>query len=145
MNLLVYDIFRIFVGMVITKDNINEFIGGSTMYCSDKGITRLEYIPDGITHLYCRNNKLTELPKLPDSLVELYCYNNKLTELPKLPEGIIHLSCVNNKLTELPKLPESLEYLDCEHNNLPYEVTIDNLKEHNKLIKRKNILKLICT
>ena len=91
--------------MHITKDNINEFIDGSLMDCSNKGITRLEYIPDGIRHLYCHNNELTELPKLP----------------------------------------ESLKYLLCENNNLPYKVTIDNLKEHNTLLKRKQILKLICT
>ena len=91
--------------MHITKDNIYEFIYGTIMDCSNKGITRLEYIPDGITHLWCENNKLTSIPKLP----------------------------------------ESLKRLSCEHNNLPYEITLDNLKEHNKLIKRKQILKLICT
>ncbi len=91
--------------MRITKDNINQFIYGSLMDCSDKGITRLEYIPDGITSLWCEHNKLTELPKLP----------------------------------------ESLEYLSCGGNQLPYIVTIENLKEHNTLIKRKQILKLICT
>ena len=111
--------------MHITKDNINQFIDGSSMDCSNKGITHIEYIPDGITHLYCRNNQLTELPKLPESLVDLWCEYNKLTELPKLPE--------------------SLEYLSCGGNQLPYIVTIENLKEHNTLIKRKQILKLICT
>jgi hypothetical protein len=35
--------------MRITKDNINKFIEGSGIYCSDMGITRLEYIPDSIT------------------------------------------------------------------------------------------------
>ena len=105
MNLLVYDIFRIFVSMIITKDNINEFIEGTKLYFYNKGITHIEYIPDGITRLFCHSNRLTELPKLPESL--------------------IHLSC--------------------EDNNLPYEITIDNLKQHNKLIKRKLILKLICT
>ena len=110
--------------MRITKGNINEFIEGSSMDCSNKGITRLEYIPDGIKRLYCNNNKLTELPKLPESLE--------------------YLSCGNNKLTELPKLPESLIGLYCYVNNLPYEITLNNLKEHNKLIKRKLILKRIC-
>ena len=109
--------------MHITKDNINEFIKGTRMDCSNKGITRLEYIPDGITDLFCENNKLTELPKLPESLTSL--------------------SCENNKLTELPKLPESLVDLWCYKNNLPYEITLDNLKEHNKLIKRKQILEKI--
>ena len=47
--------------MHITKDNINQFINGTSMDCSDFGITRLEYTPDGITHLYCYNNKLTKL------------------------------------------------------------------------------------
>ena len=109
--------------MHITKDNIYEFIYGSLMDCSDKGITRLEYIPDGITSLWCENNKLTSIPKLPESLKRLFCSNNQLTELPKLPD--------------------SLKRLDCINNNLPYEVTIDNLKEHNKLIKRKQILEKI--
>ena len=91
--------------MRVTKSNINKFIEGSSMDCSNTGITHIEYIPDGIKRLYC----------------------------------------YNNKLTELPKLPESLYYLDCKHNNLPYEITIGNIKEHNKLIKRKEILKRICT
>ena len=65
--------------MWITKDNIDKFIKGTTIDCSNKGITRLEYIPDGIRHLYCSNNKLTELPKLPESLKYLSCHNNKLT------------------------------------------------------------------
>ena len=111
--------------MWITKENINKFIEGSSMDCSNTGITHIEYIPDGIKRLYCYNNKLTELPKLPDSLKRLYCRYNRLTELPKLPE--------------------SLYYLDCHNNNLPYEITIGNIKEHNKLIKRKEILKRICT
>ena len=110
--------------MHITKDNINQFINGSSMDCSSKGITHIEYIPDGITRLFCRNNKLTELPKLPESLISLCCENNKLTELPKLPDG--------------------LKYLYCYNNNLPYKINIENLKEHNTLLKRKNILKLIC-
>ena len=90
--------------MWITKENINEFIEGSSMDCPDMDITHIEYIPDGITHLYCDNNELTELPKLPDGLIHLYC----------------------------------------EHNNLQYEITIDNLKQHNTLIKRKQILSKIC-
>ena len=90
--------------MRITKENINEFIKDSLMSCPNKGITHIEYIPDGITRL----------------------------------------DCWNNKLTELPKLPNSLYYLDCKHNNLPYLINIDNFKEHNTLIKRKEILSKIC-
>ena len=74
----------------------------------------------------------------------MYCGVNKLTELPKLPESLTNLDCWNNKLTELPKLPESLMGLFCGNNNLPYKVTLNNLKEHNKLTKRKLILKRIC-
>ena len=64
--------------MWITKENINEFIEGSSMDCPDMDITHIEYIPDGITGLYCWNNKLTELPKLPNSLTYLDCGNNNL-------------------------------------------------------------------
>ena len=110
--------------MRITKDNINKFIEGTRMNCPDMGITHIEYIPDGITRLFCYNNKLTELPKLPDGLKYLYCHNNKLTELPKLPESLTGLFCVDN--------------------NLPYKVTLNNLKQHNKLTKRKQILSKIC-
>ena len=147
--------------MHITKENINEFTYGDTMYCSGKGITHIEYIPDGITGLDCHNNQLTKLPKLPDGLIRLNCYVNKLTELPKLPESLTRLFCYVNNLTELPKLPDGLIHLDCENNeltslpndlkffychsnNLPYIVTIKNLKQHNQLIKRKEILKQIC-
>ena len=129
--------------MRITKDNINKFIKGTSMDCYNIGITKIDYVPEGITHLYCSDNELTELPKLPESLKYLYCYNNKLTKLPNLPNNLEYLGCYYNKLTSLPKLPESLT-LDCSNNNLPYEITIDNFKEHNKLIKRKNILSKIC-
>ena len=110
--------------MHITKDNINEFIEGTTMDCSYKVITHIEYIPDGITRLYCQYNELTSLPKLPENLLSLYCDNNKLTKLPNLPHR--------------------LRYFDCSFNNLPYKVTLKNLKEHNKLIKRKEIISKIC-
>ena len=110
--------------MQITKKNIDEFIEGTTMYGSNMYITHIDYIPDHITHLYC--------------------YNNKLTSLPNLPDRLRYLNCSNNNITELPKLPESLKYLNCYNNNLPYKVTLYNLKEHNKLIKRKEILKKIC-
>ena len=109
--------------MRITKYNIDRFINGTTMDCSNMDITYIEYIPETITHLYCNNNQLTELPKLPDSLRYFDCNNNKLTSLPKLPDLLISLLCYNN--------------------NLPYKITTENLKEHNKLIKRKNILEKI--
>ncbi len=94
------------------------------MNCNNMGITHIDYIPDNIIFLYCTDNNLTSLPNLPDRLRYLYCKNNQLTELPKLPDLLISLSCYGN--------------------DLPYEVTLDNLKEHNKLIKRKEILKKIC-
>ena len=110
--------------MRITKDNINEFIYRTTMNCDNYGITGIDYIPEGIT--------------------SLLCLGNKLTNLPHLPEGLVVLNCYNNQLTELPKLPDSLKSLNCESNNLPYKITIENLKEHNTLIKRKEILSKIC-
>tara|TARA_B100000768_G_scaffold172593_1_gene181007 strand:- start:480 stop:824 length:345 start_codon:yes stop_codon:yes gene_type:complete len=110
--------------MRITKDNINEFINKTRMYCNKMDITYIEYIPESITHLYC--------------------YNNKLTELPKLPDGLKSLNCSNNQLTSLPKLPDILKYLKCSNNNLPYPIqTKEEMKKHNKLIKRKEILEKI--
>ena len=112
--------------MYITKENIDKFIGGTTMDCYNMDITHIDYIPEGITHFDCSNNQLTSLPKLPESLMYFYCNNNQLISLPKLPE--------------------SLMYLNCYNNNLPYLINIDNFKEHNnkiKLIKRKNILEKI--
>ena len=92
--------------------------------------------------------KFGEIRVLP-ACTELDCYDNNLTKLPILSESLISLNCRNNKLTELPILPENLERLNCQYNNnLPYEITINNIKEHNnkiKLIKRKEIIKLICT
>ena len=111
--------------MRITKDNIHKFINGITMNCNNMGITHIDYIPDNIIFLYCTDNNLTSLPNLPDRLRYLYCKNNQLTELPKLPDLLISLSCYGN--------------------DLPYMITIENLKEHNKLIKRKEIIKRICT
>ena len=110
--------------MRITKKNIHKFINGITMNCNSMGITHIDYIPDNIIFLYCHNNNLTSLPNLPDRLRYLQCNNNNLTSLPKLPDLLISLLCSNN--------------------NLSYPITIENLKEHNKLIKRKEILKRIC-
>ena len=109
--------------MIITKDNIDEFIDGTTMYCSNMGITYIDYIPPYLTSLECDNNKLTEIPELTEGLKSLYCSDNQLTSLPKLPE--------------------SLTYIDCYNNNLPYIVTIENLKEHNTLLKRKENIEII--
>ena len=115
--------------MRITKDNIDKFINTNdwddkdTMDCSRMYITHIEYIPDHIKYLYCGDNKLTSLPKLPDRLLSLYCYNNNITSMPKLPESLRNLSCFKN--------------------NLPYTITIENLKEHNKILKRKEILEKI--
>lgn len=109
--------------MIITKNNINKFIDGTRMYCSNMGITHIDYIPPYLTSLECDNNKLTEIPELTEGLKSLYCSDNELTSLPKLPE--------------------SLEYIDCYNNNLPYNITIENLKEHNTLLKRKEIIKNI--
>ena len=109
--------------MRITKDNIHKFINGITMNCNNMGITHIDYIPDNIIFLYCTDNNLTSLPNLPDRLKHLDIRYNKLTKLPLLPDGLTHLLCYNN--------------------NLPYEVTIENLKEHNKLLKRKEILEKI--
>jgi Leucine-rich repeat (LRR) protein len=162
--LVIRNIITIFISMVITKSNINQFIEGSSMDCYNKNITHIDFIPETITHLFCcnnglkslpklpngliylncNNNRLTSLPKLPDGLISLYCNTNKLTELPKLPDGLKYLYCRYNELTELPKLPDGLKYLSCQYNNLPYEITIKNLKQHNKLIKRKQILSKIC-
>ena len=111
--------------MRITKDNINKFIDRTRIRLGSRKITKLDYVPEGITHLHLGNNELTELPKLPESLTHLYCYNNNITSLPKLPD--------------------SLKRLYCDNNNLPYPITLENLKEHNKLIKRKQILSRICT
>ena len=130
--------------MRITKENIHEFIDETIMNCDNYCVTHIDYIPDHITHLYCHYNKLTSLPKLPESLEHLYCSWNRLTSLPKLPNGLISLYCWHNQLTEISILPEGLKKINFVDNNLPYDITIDNFKEHNQLIKRKEILSKIC-
>tara|TARA_B000000475_G_C15951799_1_gene429108 strand:- start:34 stop:405 length:372 start_codon:yes stop_codon:yes gene_type:complete len=122
--------------MRITKDNINKFINKDSsvfknfqkLDCSNMSITHIEFIPEGVEVLFCNRNKLTSLPKLPESLTHLYCSHNKLTSLPLLPDGLKYLNCDNNNLPY----------------DLPYKVTLDSIKKHNKLIKRKEILKKIC-
>ena len=108
--------------MIIDKSNINQFINGTKMRCSRRGVTSIEFIPDHIT--------------------ELYCYNNKLTELPPLPNGLIHLSCWCNKLTELPLLP-NLEYLYCWDNPLingPTKPLSNWIIQHNRSNRLKQLL-----
>ena len=114
--------------MVINKHNIHQFIDGKEMDCSYEGITSIEYIPEGITHLYCYNNQLTQLPKLPNSLKRLDCRNNKLTDLPYLPDSLIELYCVNNKLTSSPKHSIDQQWWINHNNRL-------------KIINRSNIIK----
>jgi hypothetical protein len=113
--------------MIITKDNIDQFIGGPIMHCYCKGITSIEYIPEGI--------------------IELYCHDNQLTSLPDLPEGLLDLDCSNNLLTQLPKLPQSLMVMDCEYNRLSDypKYTTDEYwwKKHNRLINRSETIKKI--
>ena len=65
--------------MRITKDNINEFIKGTKLLFYNKGVTKIDYIPEGITDIECWSNQLTKLPKLPNSLIFLDCSDNKLT------------------------------------------------------------------
>jgi hypothetical protein len=76
--------------------------------------------------------------------ITMNCNNMGITHIDYIPESITHLYCYNNKLTSLLKLPYSLKYLKSYNNNLPYKITLKNLKEHNKLIKRKEILSKIC-
>ena len=149
--------------MRIDKSNIEQFIDGTIMHCSDMDVTEIKFIPESITHLYCSGNQLTSLPKLPDGLVDLSCNDNKLTSLPKLPNGLVDLSCNDNKLTVLPPLPNGLVELSCVYNkltslpllpNLKYLYCFGNqlineptyplsnwIKQHNKSINRNNYLK----
>jgi Leucine-rich repeat (LRR) protein len=137
--------------MIISKDNINKFVKGTMMDCSNRGITYIEFIPEGVSLFYCYNNQLTKLPKLPNGITHLYCDNNELTELPILPNSLIGLYCDHNKLTKLPILPENLTSLHCWENDLPYRVTLKrfkehdilSIKEHNTFLKRKKIINQI--
>ena len=109
--------------MEINKDNINEFIFGTTMDCSNKQITNIESIPQYITYLNCSNNKLTKLPKLPNNIRYLYCQSNKLINLPDIPNSLICLSS--------------------DFNDKPFPIKNEKIKEHIKLLKRKKIIKSI--
>ena len=129
--------------MIIDESNINEFIlTGKVLDVSNKGVTKIVSIPSNIKTIYCDNNKLTELPELPVGLNMLRCNNNNLTSLPELPESLRYLNCSENKLTELPIIP-NLFYLSVDINPLKYDININNIKEYNKIIKRKSILKCL--
>lgn len=137
--------------MIISKDNINKFVKGTMMDCSNRGITYIEFVPEGVSHFYCYNNQLTKLPKLPKGLKAFDCSNNKLTKLPEIPNNVKRFYCDHNKLTELPILPENLTSLHCWENDLPYRVTLKRFKEHdilsakehNTFLKRKKIINQI--
>ena len=64
--------------MRITKENINKFIDRTRIRLGSRKITKIDYVPEGITHLHLGNNDLTELPKLPDSLKYLYNCGKKI-------------------------------------------------------------------
>ena len=117
--------------MIISKDNINKFVKGTMMDCSNKGITYIEFIPEGVSNFDCSNNKLTKLPKLPNRLKAFDCSNNKLTKLPILPENLTSLHCWGNDLPYLVTLKRFKEH------------DILNIKEHNTFLKRKMILNKI--
>ena len=102
--------------MIINKHNVDKYIIGNILDCSNKSITSIEYIPNHIRSIYCECNKLTQLPDLPKSLVNLDCHNNKLTQLPKLPEGLIFLYCENNNLpSSYPKNERDKQWI-IDHN-----------------------------
>jgi hypothetical protein len=85
---------------------------------SDRGLTVLPPLFEGLLYLNCRRNLLTELPPLPKSLQHLMCDNNRLVALPDLPEGLETLICCSNRLTTLPTLPPTIHRLECTRNQL---------------------------
>ena len=138
--------------MIINKHNVDQYIKDTRLICSNKSITSIEYIPEGIHMIQCSHNKLTKLPNLPNSLMHLQCSHNKLTHLPDLPDGLMVIGCAYNQLTQLPKLPKNLGYLYCQYNNLtsyPNNNTSRQwFKDHNnslKLLKRSTTIKSILT
>ena len=131
--------------MIIDESNYKQFIfdDGKTIYCSNKKITEIRYLPEGLDALYCDGNDLTTLPKLPNNLVTLYCRKNKLTSLPELPDSLERLNCFGNRLTSLPELPESLEQLFCVDNILPIQGTYFDKKEISEFKHKMNQYNLI--
>lgn len=121
--------------MIIDKSNVDKYISGEQMKCTNQYVTRIDYIPDYITDLVCYGNELTELNlheglkwldcshnrltklNLPSSLTILVCNDNKLTDIGDLPPNLISIECDTNRLTKL-NLNDNLEYLDCSHNGL---------------------------
>ena len=96
--------------MIITKSNINKFIEGSSMDCSNKGITHIEYIPDGITRLFCYNNKLTSMKGCPNEVDQFIFDYNNLTSLEFSTEIVNdRFSCTYNKLTSLEFGPKKVK------------------------------------
>ena len=117
--------------MIINKTNINQFINGTTMDCSECGITEIEFVPGYITNLYCWNNQLTSLPKLPDGLTFLNCNSNQLTELPLLPNSLKYLFCSNNKLINYPTEPLS-EWIKHHNKSINRQATLNKLLNENR-------------
>jgi len=93
-----------------------------------KYIKKFESIAKNTDEIDYSNKGLTSLPELPDGLKKLKCSGNKLTSLPNLPDTLELLYCYNNQLTSLPELPDTLEVLYCNNNQLPYK----NLEEYRE-------------
>lgn len=123
--------------MIINKSNINNYIVGTTMNCSKRGITHIEYIPDGITELHCYGNQLTSLPNLPSTLKELDCHNNKITSLPILPNNLRTLFCGNNELGDNYPTDPFDEWV-VKHNN---RLRLHTRKETIRNLMVKKIIK----
>ena len=93
----------------------------TTLDYSDRGLTHLPSIPEGIVILYCHHNQLSFLPSL-----SYYCASHNSTKTQKallfvsLPSSLKELRCDNNQLVELPLLPSSLQYLYCHNNQLTF-------------------------
>ena len=123
--------------MNLNKEEIDKRVKNGVLNLSHLGLTKLDYIPEGVKTLYCYNNKLNSLPNLPDSLKYLSCSNNNLNSLPNLPDSLKELYCFNNKFNyKTIDNNKSICYTEKDLRKIKNDIKLNNsLIKINKLKK----------
>jgi len=111
----------------------------------DWTITKIENLPQSITHLNISNNNIEKIENLPQSITYLDISHNRIDRIENLPQSIKHLNIGRNYIKEIENLPQSITYLDIYENeirkieNLPQNIIYLDISENVKIKKIENL------